>query len=71
MSTFIVTENGWIAEWGQCSHPKCEKPAHPMSSTHSLCVHHYAKWHNGYAEHYGWAKIDPDTILQEVEEDAC
>ena len=71
MSTFIVTENGWIAEWGQCSHTECKKPAHPMSSTHNMCVHHYAQWHNGYAEHFGWPKMDPDKILQEIEDDAC
>jgi hypothetical protein len=71
MSTVIVSEKGWVADWGVCSHPECSKPAHPMSGTHWLCVNHYADWHNGYAKHYGWSIIDPNEILQEVEEDAC
>ena len=44
-----------------CAHPECDKEVWPYSGLHQFCYPCYAKWHNGYAEAYGWVKMDPDV----------
>ena len=70
MTAFIVTNSNMIAMWGGLVRPDCERPAHPDSGTHGLCVKHYVKWYNGYAKAYGWTPMKEEDIPQEVVEDA-
>mgnify|MGYP000093081848 CR=1 FL=1 len=65
MASFVVDESNHTALWGECADPKCNKPAHPASGTHGMCITHYVKWTNGYAKHYGWPIITEEELIKE------